>query len=107
MSEYHAGSREQLVDYLEQVSGRTIRTRADLEAYLNELRAGAAAPRPVARRWTIARNALLGAALLIALLQYYLIDVYVEIASLQHVQFFNPDEPGSHRSAAEFLRLFS
>lgn len=106
MSDYHAGSREQLVEFLEQLSGRSIRSRADLESYLDELRARAGSPRPARRRWTIAKNALLGAGLLIAVLQFYLIDIYVEIASMQRVQFLNPAEPALVRSALELLRSF-
>lgn len=66
-------------------------------------------PHRVERRWTIARHATLGVGLLIAILQYYLIDIYVQILSLQRVEFLNPDAlPAAssiRRSALEVLRL--
>ena len=66
------------------------------------------APRPADRRWTIARHASLAVGLLIALLQYYLIDIYVQILSMQHVQFLTPETaPVLRKSAVEVLRLFS
>lgn len=98
-------SREELLRHLEQISGRSIRTRADLEAYLNEVKAQAAQPSRTARRWAIVKHATLGVGLLIAVLQYYLIDIYVQVASLQGVQFFNPVAPPVRKSALELLRL--
>ncbi|HEX7054663.1 MAG TPA: hypothetical protein VF211_12120 [Burkholderiales bacterium] len=86
-------SDEELLEYLEQLSGRSIRTRADLEAYLNELKARAAPPAPRARFWALAKHASLGVGLLIAVLQYYLIDVYLQIETLQRVQFLSPVAP--------------
>ena len=102
-----AGSREELLEYLEQLSGRSMRTRAELEDYLSELRARARAaqPRAVARRWSVAKHATLAVGLLIALLQYYLIDVYVQIESLQRVHFLSPDAPVLQKSALEVLRF--
>ena len=101
-----AGSREELLEHLERLSGRSIRTRAELEDYLNELKGrapGTPSGRPE-RLWTIARHAVLGAGLAIALLQYYLMDVYAQIESLQRVQFLNPDAP-LLKSALEVLRF--
>lgn len=103
-------TREELLRFLEQLSGRSIRTHADMEAYLNELKTQAQNVRPsrAARRWAIAKHATLGVGLLIAVLQYYLIDVYVQIISMQRVQFLNPEAtpmPQTIRSALEVLRL--
>lgn len=102
-----AGSREQLLEHLERLSGRSIRTRAELEDYLNELKASASGAQPgrPARLWTIARQATLGAGLAIALLQYYLMDVYAQIESLQRVQFLTTDAPLLRKSALEVLRF--
>ncbi len=102
------GSREELYLYLDQLAGRSIRTRAELEAYLNELKAREepAQARTPDRRWAVAKQALLGVGLLIAVLQYYLIDVYVQILALQRLQVFNPVQPVLHRSALELLSLF-
>ena len=102
------GSREELLAYLDQLAGRSIRTRAELEAYLNDLKAHSepAPAKSLDRRWAIAKHAVLGAGLLIAVLQYYLIDIYVEIVSMQRVQFIDPADSSLHRSALELLRLF-
>jgi hypothetical protein len=107
MADPTGDSREALLQYLEQLSGRSIRTRAELDDYLNELeaRAQAAQPRRAGRRWSIAKHATLGVGLLIALLQYYLIDIYVQIETLQHVRFLSPDAPVLQKSAIEVLRF--
>jgi hypothetical protein len=62
-------------------------------------------PEPQTRRngWSIARHALLASGLLIAVLQFYLMHIYVEILSLQRVEFFNPAAAVQH-SALEVLR---
>ncbi len=107
MAEPVAASREALLEHLEQLSGRSIRSRAQLEDYLNELKSrtpAAQASRP-ARAWAAAKHAALAAGLLIAVLQYYLMDVYVQIESLQRVQFLNPDVPALQKSALEVLRF--
>ncbi len=102
------GSREELFLYLDQLAGRSIRTRAELESYLKELKAREvpAQAKPQEQRWATVKHALLGVGLLIAVLQYYLIDVYVQILALQRLQVFNPVQPVLHHSALELLRLF-
>ena len=108
MAEPVPASREELLRHLDQLAGRSIRTRAELEAYLDELKArGEPAPvKPLDRRWAIAKQAVLGFGLLIAVLQYYLIDIYVEILSMQRVQFINPADSSLRRSALEAIRYF-
>ena len=108
MEEPVPASREELLRHLDQLAGRSIRTRAELEAYLDELKArGEPAPvKPLDRRWAIAKQAVLGFGLLIAVLQYYLIDIYVEIASMQRVQFLNPADSALIRSSVQVLRHF-
>ena len=65
----------------------------------------AARPGRARRGWAIARQATLGIGLLIAVLQYYLIDIYVQILSMQRVQFLNPDPAPLQKSALELLHL--
>jgi hypothetical protein len=77
--------REELRQRLEQFSGRSIRTRAELEAYLGELRQRQAGR--ARNPWTRLRHGILAIGLVISVLQYYLIDVYVQIISLPHVNF--------------------
>ena len=102
------GSREELLQYLDQLAGRSIRTRAELESYLNELKARQepAQAKSLDRRWAVAKHAVLGVGLLIAVLQYYLIDIYVEIVSMQRVLFLSPAGSALRRSALEALRYF-
>lgn len=100
-------SREELLRYLETITGRAIRSRADLEAYLAELRANAGRAQPpvrAQRAWSVAKHATLAAGILIAGLQYYLMGIYVEISSMQRVQFLNPDLPALQHSALEVLQ---
>lgn len=60
------------------------------------------------RGWAIGRHVSLALGLLIAVLQYYLIDIYVQIVSMQHVQFLTPETvPVLRKSALEVLRFFS
>jgi len=112
MAETVPASRDELLQHLEQLSGRSLRTRADLDAYLTELRARKLGPQPTRaqRRWSALKHATLGVGLLIAVLQYYLIDIYVQILSLQRVQFLTPDVlPVQHpiqRSVLDLLSYF-
>ena len=62
-------------------------------------------PKVGRKGWTIAKHALLASGLLIAVLQFYLMHIYVEIMSLQRVEFFNPAAAVQH-SALEVLRRF-
>lgn len=103
-------SHEEMLRFLERLSGRTLRTRAEREAYLGELRGGAQGAQPgrAQRRWAIVKHATLAVGLLIAVLQYYLIDIYVQILSLQRVQYLTPAAlPALRRSALEVLRFLS
>ena len=76
---------------------------------MNELRSKAQSAGPderARRRWAIAKHATLAVGLLIAVLQYYLIDIYVQILSMQRVQFIDPADSSLHRSALEAIRSF-
>ncbi len=87
MSELERVSREELLRYLEQMSGRTIRTREDVETYVQQLK-GSKAEEASARRWQTAKTAVLLFLACAAALQYYLLDIMLQIASLPHVTFF-------------------
>jgi len=103
MTDRLSESREELMQHLEQVSGRSIRTRAELEAYLSEL--GRSPPGRTRRPWTRLRHGILALGLVIAVMQYYLMDVYVQILTLQHVNFLTPVSVQMQRSALEVLGL--
>ena len=103
-------SHEEMLRFLEQLSGRALRTRAEREAYLSELRSNprSAPTERVRRRWAVVKHATLAFGLLIAVLQYYLIDIYVQILALQRVKYVTPAAlPALRRSALEVLRFLS
>ena len=77
----------QLVAELERRSGRRIRSREDIAAYLDELSRNAA-EKNVKRRTL--KNLLLAALLIGAAGQYYFIDVQVQILTQQSLQVFVP-----------------
>lgn len=87
VNEADAVSREELLRTLEELSGRKIRTLADAEACAQELRARMEND-PAPRRWQHAKTITLVALAAFAFLQYYLIDIFLQIASLPQVTVF-------------------
>jgi hypothetical protein len=87
LSEADAVSREALLRTLEELSGRRIRTLADAEACAEDLRVRMRDD-PAPRRWQHAKTMTLVALAAFAFLQYYLIDVFLQIASLPQVTVF-------------------
>ena len=83
-------SREELIKYLEQMSGRSIRTREDIKAYLDEVAARKAADEPSVRRWQQAKTITLIGLATFAFVQYYMVDVMVQILSLRETTVFVP-----------------
>jgi len=83
-------SREELIQYLEQASGRSIRTRDDIKAYVEEMAARKAADEPSVIWWRRAKTATLIGLTVFAFVQYYMIDVMVQIMALRETTFFVP-----------------
>lgn len=83
-------TREELVQHLEQLTGRTLRTRADIQAYVQEAAARKASDQPSVRRWVRAKKATLIALLAFGVIQYYVLDVMLEIASMPRNTYFVP-----------------
>jgi hypothetical protein len=90
MSEGPPETREELVQHLEKVTGRSLRTRADIQAYVREHAERKAADQPSVRRWLNAKRVTLIVLLAFGILQYYILDVMLEIASLPGTTFFVP-----------------
>jgi len=90
MVEKKGASREELVQYLEQLSGRSIRTREDIKAYVDEMSARRAADQPSVRWWQKAKTITLVALAAFAFIQYYMLDVMVQIMALRENTFFVP-----------------
>lgn len=79
---------EALLRHLERHAGRTLKTPAAIDAYLESLRSAPADPAPPKR--SLLRETALVLFLVIAILQYYYIDVSLQIAALNKVTTFVP-----------------
>jgi hypothetical protein len=77
----------QLVAYLEQLSGKRIRKREDISAYVAEISQRAEAKRS---KWQSFKNAALSGLFVIAVLQYYYLDVALEILDQPTLTVFVP-----------------
>lgn len=83
-------TREELLEYLESLTGRTLRTRADIQSYVREVSARKAADEPSVRRWLKVKKLTLLALLVFSVMQYYILDVLLEITSMRSTTFFIP-----------------
>lgn len=91
-------SGERLLDYLEARTGRKLRSREAVDAYLKDLESQKSEAQRTGMRRGIIRGAILLVLILAAYLQYYYWDVKLEIASLPAVQVFVPVSPGPRLS---------
>lgn len=83
-------SREDLVQHLEKLTGRTLRTRADIQAYVREVAERKSSEQSSVRRWLKAKKVTLAALLAFGVVQYYALDVMLEIVSIRSTTFFVP-----------------
>ena len=90
MSEAQPETREELVRHLEKLTGRTFKTREDIQAYVREVGSRKATDQPSVRRWLNAKRVTLAVLLVFGVLQYYILDVMLEIASMRTTVFFVP-----------------
>ena len=90
MSEREPESREELVQHLEKLTGRSLKTREDIQAYVREVAARKAADEPSVRRWLTVKKATLIALLAFGVIQYYMLDVMLDIVSLPGSTYFVP-----------------
>jgi hypothetical protein len=72
------------------LTGRTLRTREDIAAYVREVKARTAVDEPSVQRWLKAKKITLAALLAFGVIQYYILDVMLEIASMRSTTFFVP-----------------
>lgn len=103
MGEKEPETREELVQHLEKLTGRTLRTREDIQAYVREVSARKATDDPSVRRWLKAKQVTLVALVAFAVIQYYMLDVLLEIASLRSTIFFVPASTQLLKSMLETL----
>ncbi len=90
MCEIQAESREELLQHLERLTGRALRTREDVQAYVREAAARKAIDQPSVRRWMKVKKMTLIALLAFSSMQYYLLDVLLEITSMHSTVLFVP-----------------
>ena len=89
------------IQELERSSGRSIKSRADVSAYLAEVRAVANQPAKLSPAWVSLKRGVLSLGFVLALLQYYMLDVYIQIASLPSITLLAPVSAPHQRSDAE------
>lgn len=90
VTEKEPETREELVQHLEKLTGRTLRTREEIQAYVREVAARTAADQPSVRRWLKVKKLTLLVLLAFSVMQYYVLDVMLEIVSLPSTTFFVP-----------------
>jgi hypothetical protein len=90
VDEKEPATREELVRHLEKLTGRTLKTREDIQAFVREAAERKARDEPAVRRWVKFKRITLIALLAFGLIQYYIIDVLLQIASLRTNTYFVP-----------------
>jgi len=90
MSSTEPATRDELVQHLERITGRTLKTREDIHAYVREMSVRRPREAPSVRRWIRAKHFTLVALLAFGIIQYYMLDVMLEIVSLPSPTFFVP-----------------
>lgn len=86
---------EELMEFLEDVAGRRIRTRDDLGDYLTELRAEGEAAKRSAR---VGKFGAWFVVLVVAILQYFVIEIFVEVNSLRSSNVLTPVKATNYRT---------
>lgn len=96
-------SHEELLRYLEEVSGRSLRTREAIKQYIEELTSRKPGDAPNVRRWKLVENATWLVLLAFSFLQYYFLEVLNEISLYRSVTFFGPGSSRLVKATLEFL----
>jgi hypothetical protein len=86
MAQGDSESSEALIQYLEQASGRKLRTREDIRLLLDEIAEKDPYADPMRRLWRSLKQGLWLALLVVAYLQYYFIDVLPTIETIPEVR---------------------
>jgi CRP-like cAMP-binding protein len=66
-----------------------VRTRSELQLYIEQLKAAKAEDLPSVRRWLVAKRWVLVTLLVFAVGQYYFLDVFLEIMSISGITFLS------------------
>jgi len=91
-------SREELIQHLESLTGRTLKTREEIAAYVREVCARSAADTPSVQRWTSVKKMTLIALFAFGLIQYYLLEVMLQIATMHSTTYFVPARAETRKS---------
>ncbi len=86
---------EELVEFLEDVAGRRIQTRDALGDYLTELRAEGEAAKRSAR---VGKFGAWFVVLVMAILQYFVIEIFVEVNALRGSNVLTPVKATNYRT---------
>ena len=98
MAEPVPESREELIQHLESLTGRTLKTREEIAAYVREVGARNAADMPSVRRWSSVKKITLIALFAFGLIQYYILEVMLEIATMRSPTYFVPARAQTQKS---------
>ena len=86
MGEREPESSESLIQYLEQASGRRLRTREEIRQFLLETSAKKPEAEKTTALWHTLKQGMWLALLVAAYLQFYLLDIMVEINSISEIR---------------------
>lgn len=86
MSEQAPESSEMLLQYLEQASGRKLRTREDVHRFLDEVSSKDPRTSRATGLWHTLKQGMWLALLVVAYLQFYLLDVMNQINSIPEIR---------------------
>ena len=90
MGERDTESRADLIQYLEHASGRELQTREDVRRFLEDISAKTSVDSRATRLWRTAKQGMWLLMLVGAFLQYYFLDILVEINSLPEIRVSVP-----------------
>ena len=100
MGERAAESDSDLIRFLEKTAGRELRTRDDIRRFLEEISGKRPESSPATRLWHTAKQGMWLLLLVAAYLQYYFLDILVQIESIPNIRVSVPpvSVPQSSRS---------
>lgn len=87
MGERETESSQELIQFLEQLSGRQLRTREDVRRFLKETEAKREGADRTARIWQTVKQGTWLLLLALAFLQYYFLGVLIDINSMPQIRF--------------------
>ena len=100
MAEAGPESREEILKHLEDLTGRSFRTREDVRNYVAaSLAQGKEKQTRLARGWRAVKQSALLLLVVLAFVQYYLMDTLLQITSVHGLTVFVPVTARDVRSA--------